>query len=103
MNSIFRDVCEVAVVGAGPYGLSVAAHLKARGLETRTFGDPLSFWRDNMPKGMLLRSPWPATHIADPANRYSLDAYAAARGLGRPTRCRAKSSSVTASGSSARP
>src|SRR5271165_4614614 len=84
MNSMFRDVCEVAIVGAGPYGLSLAAHLKAAGIETRTFGDPLAFWRHNMPHGMLVRSPWDATHIADPAGRLSLDAYAAASGLGKP-------------------
>jgi hypothetical protein len=34
---------------AGPYGLSVAAHLKAGGVATHTFGEPMSFWRRNMP------------------------------------------------------
>lgn len=84
MNSMFRDVCEVAIVGAGPYGLSLAAHLKAGGIETRVFGDPLSFWRQNMPQGMLVRSAWDATHIVDPGNRFSLDACAAATGLRKP-------------------
>ena len=84
MNPLLRDACEVAVVGAGPYGLSLAAYLKAAGIETRAFGDPMSFWRDNMPKDMRVRSPWAATHLADPCGRLSLDAYAAARGIGRP-------------------
>jgi len=73
--------CNVAVIGAGPYGLAVAAHLKAAGVETRVFGEPLEFWRRNMPKGMKLRSPWRATHIADPHGALSLDRYARMRGL----------------------
>ena len=55
----------------------LAAHLKAAQIDTRVFGDPLSFWRENMPQGMQVRSPWDATHIVDPDNRFSLDAYAA--------------------------
>src|SRR5262249_49751878 len=39
------------------------------------------FWRDHMPSGMRLRSPWRATHIADPANELSLDAYARRVGM----------------------
>ena len=75
------NVCEVAVVGAGPYGLSVAAHLKAAGIATRVFGEPMAFWRHNMPKGMLVRSPWRATGLSDPAGALSLDAYASQRGI----------------------
>lgn len=84
MNTLFRDVCDVAIVGAGPFGLSLAAHLKAAKIDTRAFGDPMSFWRANMPHGMRVRSAWDATHIADPEARFSLDAYAAATGLGKP-------------------
>jgi cation diffusion facilitator CzcD-associated flavoprotein CzcO len=74
--ALLHDDCDVAVVGAGPYGLAVAAHLKAARIETRAFGDPMSFWRDHMPQGMMLRSPWRASHIADPERRYTLDAFA---------------------------
>jgi len=84
VNSVFRDDCEVAVVGAGPYGLSLGAHLNSAGIDTRVFGRPMSFWREHMPKGMKLRSPWAATHIVDPDNLLSLDAYAAVTSLGRP-------------------
>lgn len=70
------DDCEVAVIGAGPYGLAVAAHLRSAAVSTRIFGRPLSFWREHMPKGMRLRSPWIATHIADPGRRFSLDVFA---------------------------
>jgi cation diffusion facilitator CzcD-associated flavoprotein CzcO len=79
MNAGLRDDCEVAVVGAGPYGLAVAAHLTDAGIGVRVFGDPMSFWRDNMPKGMKLRSPWHATHIADPHKTFSLDAFVGRR------------------------
>jgi hypothetical protein len=70
------DDCEVAVIGGGPYGLSAAAHLRCANMATRVFGRPMSFWRENMPKGMKLRSPWIATHIADPGKKFSLDAFA---------------------------
>jgi FAD-dependent urate hydroxylase len=76
MRANLHDDCEVAVIGAGPYGLAMAAHLRAAAVSTRVFGRPMSFWRENMPKGMRLRSPWIATHIADPDKHYSLDVYA---------------------------
>jgi cation diffusion facilitator CzcD-associated flavoprotein CzcO len=84
VNTVFRDDCDVAVVGAGPYGLSLGAHLSLATVGTRLFGRPMSFWRHNMPKGMTLRSPWDASHIADPDNLLSLDAYAAVSSRGRP-------------------
>src|SRR5580692_6301305 len=73
------NACEVAVIGAGPYGLSVAAHLRHAGFTTKVFGEPMSFWRHHMPKGMRLRSPWRATPMSDPAEKFSLDAFAAAQ------------------------
>jgi NADPH-dependent 2,4-dienoyl-CoA reductase/sulfur reductase-like enzyme len=72
---------DVAIIGAGPYGLSATAHLRSvRGLDVHTFGEPMSFWERNMPVGMLLRSGWAATHIADPNQSLTLDAYRAASG-----------------------
>lgn len=76
-----RNDCDVAVIGAGPYGLAAAAHLKAARIDARVFGQPMSFWKNNMPGGMWLRSPWIASHIAEPDGRYSLDDYAALRGF----------------------
>lgn len=76
-----KNSTDVIIVGAGPYGLSAAAHLRTiPGLETRIFGEPMSFWQRHMPAGMFLRSPWSATHIADPKNEFTLDAYVAAKG-----------------------
>jgi len=74
-------VCDVAIIGAGPYGLSAAAHLRrVKGLDLRVFGEPMSFWNRNMPIGMLLRSNWTATQIAHPTNSLTLEAYQSACG-----------------------
>lgn len=75
--------CNVAVIGAGPYGLAVTAHLKAAKIDVRLFGDAMGFWRKNMPKGMKLRSPWGASHIADPQQQFSLDQYVKLTGVQR--------------------
>jgi lysine/ornithine N-monooxygenase len=73
--------CDVAIVGAGPYGLSAAAHLQTvKGLGVRVFGDPMSFWRSKMPAGMLLRSPREASSISDPRSEFTLDRYEEASG-----------------------
>jgi choline dehydrogenase-like flavoprotein len=72
--------CDVVVVGAGPYGLSAAAHLRARDrLDVRIFGDPMSFWQ-GMPRGMLLRSRWEASHIAHASGSLTLDVFRAETG-----------------------
>jgi cation diffusion facilitator CzcD-associated flavoprotein CzcO len=77
------DRCDVAIVGAGPYGLAAAAHLmQVPGLNVRLFGEPMSFWERHMPERMLLRSPWEASHIADPDNRFTLDTYRTLDGRG---------------------
>ena len=80
------DDCAVAIIGAGPYGLAAAAHLRAASVSIRVFGEAMSFWRRNMPKGTKLRSPWIATHIADPLDRYLLDDYFREAGLPLPDR-----------------
>jgi thioredoxin reductase len=73
------DETAVAVLGAGPHGLAAAAHLRRAGEEVRIFGDPMSFWR-TMPAGMLLRSNWTATCIAEYDGPLALDAYLAETG-----------------------
>jgi pyridine nucleotide-disulfide oxidoreductase len=70
--------CYVAVVGAGPYGLSAGAHLKAIGIAVRVFGEPMEFWANKMPEGMLLRSPRVASSLSDPDRAFTLEAYEAA-------------------------
>jgi cation diffusion facilitator CzcD-associated flavoprotein CzcO len=56
---------DVAVVGAGPYGLSAAAHLKSRGIDFRIFGQPMVFWQRMLPK-INLKSPDFGTNIYTP-------------------------------------
>ncbi len=73
--------CDVAIIGAGPYGLSAAAHLKGAGFGVRVFGQPMEFWADKMPEKMLLRSPREASTISDPKRAYTLEAYEAEAGV----------------------
>jgi len=68
-------VHDVAIIGAGPYGLSSAAHLRARGLDVHVLGRPMELWERHMPIGMFLRSSWDASTISDPAGALTLDAY----------------------------
>ena len=71
---------DVAIVGAGPYGLSVGAHLRAAGLRTRQFGSPMRLWR-GMPRGMFLKSQGFASNLSDPAGTHTLAAFCAEAGL----------------------
>ncbi|MEV0905480.1 FAD-dependent oxidoreductase [Streptomyces hokutonensis] len=75
----------VVVIGAGPYGLSTAAHLKARGLSVRVFGSPMASWAENMPAGMLLKSPPSASMLSAPRPGFTLDDYARQTGETRLT------------------
>jgi len=68
------------VIGAGPHGLAAVAHLRGAGIPTRAFGEPLGFWRETMPAGMLLRSSDSASNIDDPERRLTLTAWAEATG-----------------------
>ncbi|MGA9972408.1 MAG: NAD(P)-binding domain-containing protein [Candidatus Acidiferrales bacterium] len=78
--------CDVVVLGAGPYGLAAGAHLRnIQGLEVRVFGEPMEFWKSHMPEGMLLRSPWAASHISDPGTGLTMDAYRDELGTQIPT------------------
>jgi thioredoxin reductase len=72
---------DVAIIGAGPYALSIAAHLKARGMDFRTFGIPMHFWRAHMPTGMRLKSEGFASSLYDPDGTFTLEAYCREQGL----------------------
>jgi lysine/ornithine N-monooxygenase len=69
---------DIAVIGAGPYGLSVAAQLAGRNV--RTFGAPMETWRTRMPPYMFLRSDWQETSLAAPGNLGSIDRWARVSG-----------------------
>jgi len=63
---------DVAVIGAGPYGLSLGAHLKARGVPFRIFGRAMGTWRENMPQGMYLKSEGCGSSLSDPNRSHTL-------------------------------
>jgi len=72
---------DVAIIGAGPYGLSIAAHLSAAGVAFRIFGRPMLNWRTKMPKGMHLKSDGFASSLYDPAGDLTLREYCAEHGI----------------------
>jgi FAD-dependent urate hydroxylase len=85
------DDVDVAIVGAGPYGLSVAAHLRAARLTVRQFGQPMHLWRAQMPRGMFLKSQGFASNLSDPHGTHTLAAFCRATGrsyadYGQPVR-----------------
>src|SRR5271165_711942 len=72
---------KTVIIGAGPYGLSVAAHLRHRGIPYRIFGRPMDSWRSHMPKGMLLKSDGFASNIYDPSGEFTLKRFCLERGI----------------------
>jgi thioredoxin reductase len=73
--------CDVAIIGAGPYGLSIAAHLRARGVDFRIFGNPMHTWLTHMPKGMRLKSEGFASSLYDPDSAFTLETYCKEKGI----------------------
>jgi len=71
----------IAIVGAGPYGLSLAAHFRRCGIPFRIFGRPMDSWVAHMPKGMMLKSDGFASDIYDPNRDFTLKHFCAERGI----------------------
>ena len=74
------QVTNVAIIGAGPYGLSIAAHLRSLGVDYRIFGRPLDTWKNHMPAGMMLKSDAFASNLSAPGTEGTLAAYCARSG-----------------------
>ncbi|MFZ1153956.1 MAG: FAD-dependent oxidoreductase [Solirubrobacteraceae bacterium] len=72
---------DVAVIGAGPYGMAISAHLSACGVRHEIFGEPMDTWRNHMPAGMMLKSEGFASNISDPSGERTLERYCAERGI----------------------
>ena len=70
---------DTVIVGAGPYGLSIAAHFRSRGISFRIFGRPMGSWLAHMPKGMMLKSDGFASNIYDPESKFTLKQFCAER------------------------
>ncbi|HEV7218771.1 MAG TPA: NAD(P)-binding domain-containing protein [Terriglobales bacterium] len=71
------SISNTVIVGAGPYGLSIAAHLKAAGIPCHLYGTPLESWRKFMPQGMVLKSERFASNLWDPRGQFTLERYSA--------------------------
>jgi FAD-dependent urate hydroxylase len=72
---------DVAIVGAGPYGLSLAAHLP--GKRVRVYGEPMRVWRRMMPPDMIMRSTWERSNLSDPRQQGKLADWGVATGVER--------------------
>ncbi len=69
---------DLLIIGAGPFGLSLAGLAQDLDMNYRIVGKPMEFWRANMPAGMFLRSAcdW---HL-DPNNIHTIEAFLATQG-----------------------
>jgi lysine/ornithine N-monooxygenase len=55
----------IAIIGAGPYGLALAAKLTAARADFVLLGRPMGFWQDNVPLGTRLISGWITCSLSD--------------------------------------
>jgi thioredoxin reductase len=70
---------DLLVIGAGPYAYAAAAYAGDRGIDAHVVGMPLSFWRDQMPTDMYLRS-GPDWYL-DANREHTFEAFFEERGL----------------------
>jgi hypothetical protein len=71
----------VCIIGAGPYGVSIAAHLRSMSIDFRILGISMHRWRAQMPIGMFLKSEGCGSSLSDPTGHHTLDRYCAEEGL----------------------
>src|SRR5215472_6714736 len=74
---------DIAIIGAGPYGLSLAAHLREYGVHFRIFGQPMQFWCDiaGCSPERYLKSFCFGVNIYTPRDDLSFVSYSKVRGL----------------------
>lgn len=72
---------EIAIIGAGPYGLSLAAFLRSYGRDFRIFGYPMQTWATQMPHGMHLKSEGFASSLYDRESAFPLSQYCREAGI----------------------
>lgn len=71
---------DVLVIGAGPYGLSISAHLGALKVNHLIVGTPMDSYREYSPVGMYMKSEPYASVIAAPESGYDVRAFSKERG-----------------------
>jgi pyruvate/2-oxoglutarate dehydrogenase complex dihydrolipoamide dehydrogenase (E3) component len=72
---------DVLVIGAGPFGLSISAHLRHRGVEHTIVGRPMDTWRAHMPLGLFLKSEPYGSTFSSAAQGYDIATYARLHGF----------------------
>jgi hypothetical protein len=72
---------DIAIIGAGPYGVSIAAHLREKGIDHRIFGEPMQMWQRHMPPGMMLKSDGKSSDISDPRRALPLEEFCRGAGI----------------------
>ena len=72
---------DVVIIGAGPFGLSISAHLRSLSVEHVIVGRPLETWRANMPARMCLRSEPYGSDFASPQHGFDVEGYCKSHGL----------------------
>ena len=72
---------DVAIIGPGPYGLSIASHLGAAGVEHRVFGRTMDSWQNHMPPGMCLKSFGNSSSLFDPSSSFTLEHFCRESGI----------------------
>lgn len=71
------DMIDAVIVGAGPYGLSLGAHLRQKGVQFRIFGRLMDSWASKMPKGMRLKSEGFASNLYGADRQFTLKDFCA--------------------------
>ena len=82
MKLLHTTSSPVAIIGAGPYGLSLAVHLREAGIPFRIFGQPMQSWATQMPAGMKLKSDGFASNLSAGTIPFTLEDFC--RLTGRP-------------------
>ena len=74
-------VNDVLIVGAGPFGLSISAHLRELGVSHQIVGRPMDTWKAHMPPGVKLRSEPYGSDMSAPGPGYNVAAYCRQNGF----------------------
>ena len=82
MTSATNSIVPAVIIGAGPYGLTLAAHLREAGIPFRIFGRPMQTWATQMPIGMKLKSDGFASNLSAGSKSFTLEDFC--RLTGRP-------------------
>jgi cation diffusion facilitator CzcD-associated flavoprotein CzcO len=72
---------DIAIIGAGPYALALAAHLRRSKRSFRIWGESMRSWSHHMPRGMCLKSEGFASDLYDPDSKFTLKEYCAEHGI----------------------